>query len=326
MCILKDRDVRKMKKTSLICLFLMLGLSLIRTPASACSCNWEGPFLTVAHKAPLVIRGKILRHHPGPSPTMDVLVIETLTGGLLDTGLTVQMGDGMYCRPTMNQFPPGSEWILALNGPGSKPGNGLALSHCGQYWLQADNDDVVGSIDGDLSQVKRMPYAEFKNRFLYPHFDEKFSGKVSAGEPFHRSFGGRFEFILDPTPMGWEISVKELGRDENLSRLTPPLHFAPNPREIEGWQLSGKPPDCASRPYEAETGPENPRKFIFSPDVGKQIDGPTAGRSVTPEEISDIERFGRGTLTIEKFELEPGQAGCPKIKRLEFSVQLEGGY
>jgi hypothetical protein len=126
--------------------------------------------------------------------------------------------------------------------------------------------------------------------------------------------------------MGWEILVREYGRDENLSRLTPPLHFAPNPREIEGWHLSGTPLECASRPYGAEAGPGNPRKFIFSPEVGRRIDGAGAGRSVNVVEIKDVERFGRGTLTIEKFALEPGENGCPKIQWMDFSVQLEGGY
>jgi len=56
---------------------------------------------------------------------MDVLVLETLAGGLLDSGLVVQMGDGALCRPTLDGFQPGSEWIFALNGPGSKPGAGL---------------------------------------------------------------------------------------------------------------------------------------------------------------------------------------------------------
>lgn len=52
------------------------------------------------------------------------MVLETLAGGLLDSGLIVQMGDGMHCRPMLGGFPPGSEWILALNGPGAKPGTG----------------------------------------------------------------------------------------------------------------------------------------------------------------------------------------------------------
>jgi len=95
---------------------------------------------------------------------MDVLVLETLAGGLLDSGLVVQMGDGMHCRPMLDGFPPGSEWILALNGPGSKPGKGMALSHCGEYWLGIEGNEVVGSIDGVQNQVRRMPWPEFKKQ------------------------------------------------------------------------------------------------------------------------------------------------------------------
>jgi hypothetical protein len=309
-----------------MCLMLVFGCHLIPTQTNACSCTWKGPFLNVAKDALLVVRGKILRHHPGATPTMDVLVLETLSGGLLDSGMVVQMGNGMHCRPSLDIFPPGTEWILALNGPGSKPGEGYAISHCGEYWLRVENANVMGSIDGDEKQVKRMPLDVFKNRFVYPRFDDKFAGNVTAGERFRRSFGGRFEFILEPTPMGWEIVIHELGLDENLARLTPPLHFVPNPREIDGWHFSDNPSECASRDYKAETGPENPRKFIFSPGVGKQIDGPNANRSVTVEEVKAIEQFGRGTLTIENFKLTPGKDGCPKIQRLEFSGQIEGGY
>jgi hypothetical protein len=257
---------------------------------------------------------------------MDAQVLETLSGGLLDSGITIQMGNGMHCRPSMDGFPPGTEWILALNGAGPKPGNGWALSHCGEYWLPVENGKVTGSIDGDEKQIKQMSLDELKNRFLYPKFDEQFPGRVTAGERWRRAFGGRFEFILEPAPGGWEIIVREYGREENLSRLTPPLHFVPNPREIEGWQLSDRPADCASRPYEAEAGPANPRQFIYSPDVGRQIDGPDAGRSVTPEEVQRVEQFGRGTLTIGQFNLQPGAEGCPIIEWLQFSVRLEGGY
>ncbi len=314
-----------MKKIA-FCFVILLGLGMIPTIAWACSCAWGGPFLTVARDALLVVRGRIVRHHPGKTPTMDVHVLEILYGGLLDSGMSIQMGDGMHCRPPMDGFPPGTEWILAINGPGSKPGNGLALSHCGQYWLKVENGDVIGSIDGDQNEVQRMPLGEFRNRFFYPKFDERFTGRVESGKRFSKTFAGRFEFVLEPMPEGWEIVVKELGRNENLSRLTPPLHFAPNPREIEGWHLSDKPADCASRPYQTGLIPEKLRKFIFSPQVGKQIDGPDVGRSVTVEEIQAVERFGRGSLMIEKFVLEPGKVDCPKIEWMEFSVILEGGY
>jgi len=326
MSIWKDRAVPEMKRMTVLCLILGLGFFAASSKTDACSCDWRGPFLTVAKDAPLVVRGRVLRHHPGPTPTMDVLVLATLAGGLLDSGLVVQMGDGALCRPTLDGFQPGSEWIFALNGPGSKPGAGLALSHCGEYWLHVENGEVVGSIDGAAKQVKSMPLREFRGRFLYPHFDEKFSARVSAGERFRRPFGSRFEFILEPAPAGWDIVIREYGRDENLSRLTSPLHFAPNPREIEGWHLSDNPSACASCPYSAETGPENPRRFIFSPEVGERIDGADAGRSATVQEVEDVRRFGRGTLTIESFGLEPGRDDCPKIEWMTFSVQLDGGY
>ena len=307
---------------------LICGLSLFSGTfsANACSCQWKGAFLNVAGNSPLIVHGRVLRHHPGAQPIMDVLVLETLVGGILDSGIAVQMGDGAACRPSMADFPPGSEWILALNGPGSKPGSGRALSHCGEYWLRIDKDDVVGIIDGLDQKMRRMPLQELKNRLRYPRFDERFSGQVEAGKPFQKIFGERFQIVLDPTAAGWIIMVKEIGREEDLARLTPPFHSAPNPREIEGWHLLDHPADCASRPYQAESGPSSPRTFIFSPNVGQRIDGPTAKRSVSADEVEAVERFGRGVLWIDAFELQPKNDGCPTIKEMTFSVWLTGGY
>jgi len=310
-----------------VCLFLALlvNLTAVTTPASACSCAWQGPFLAVAPGTPLVVRGQVLQHHPGPSPAMDILVLETLTGGLFDSGLRVQMGDGMHCRPEMERFPVGSEWVIALNGPGAKPGRGLALSDCGEYWVRVEGGEVVGSLDGGQGETKRMPLSELRLRLRYPSFMEAFKGHIGAGGSFRRVFGPGFEFVLEPTAAGWEIVIREKGRDENLARLTPPLHFAPNPREIEGWHLAEDPSSCP-RPYGAEAGPDHPRQFIFSPEVGRRIDGPDARRSMTPEDFEAVSRFGRGTLAIERFALRPGREGCPQIEWIEFSVRLEGGY
>lgn len=326
MFIWRVMDAPEKKIIAACCLFIGLIFFMIPSYVCACSCAWKGAFLAASKDAPLVVLGKIIRHHEGRAPTMDVLVLETLKGGILDSGIVVQMGDGMHCRPAPDIFTPGSKWILALNGQGAKPGNGLAISNCGEYWLQLENGNVAGSIDGDEKQIKRMPLQEFKNRFIYPYFNENFFGRIEAGKRFRRPFGFRFDFILEPNPTGWEIVIREHGGDENLSRLTPPLHFMPNPREIEGWHLSGNPSACADRPYRADAGPANPRVFIFSPEVGRKIDGADAGRSVTAEEVEAIRRFGRGTLTINKFNLALEKNGCPKIEWIDFSVRLEGGY
>lgn len=315
-----------MKKLTFM--FPLIGLCLLILPfcAGACSCAWRGPFLVVAKEAPLIIHGRILRHHPGQPPTMSVLVLETLKGGLLDSGLDVQMGDGMHCRPTLEGFPPGSEWILALNGPGSKPGDGLALSHCGEYSLRVEKGEVIGSIDGTPSQVKKIPLDALRRKIRYPRFHTTFEGRVSRGERFQRPFGEMFVFVLEPMPSGWEIVIKEHGRDENLARLTPPFHFVPNPRYIEGWHLSEDPSACTTREYLADEGPANPREFIFSPEVGKSIDASKLSRAVEAQEVEEIERFGRGELTIKEFKLQPTADGCPTIEWLQFSVHLQGGF
>lgn len=324
MCPYRDQIVRN---NLILFVFMMAVLVFgVNLRADACSCRWEGPFLKVASKSLLVVRGKILRHHPGPAPAMDVLVLETLAGGLLDSGMRVQMGDGMHCRPMMSDFPPGTEWILALNGPGAKPGNGFALSHCGEYWLAVENETAYGSLDGGQKDRKGMPLAELRLRLRYPAFHLTFKGRIQAGERFQGQFGPGFLFVLEPVPDGWEIRVMAQGREENLARLSPPLHFMPNPREIEGWQFMDDPSPCLSRPYDAEAGPENPRKFIFSPEVGQTIQGPDAPLSVAVEEVERVRRFGRGTLTIEDYALGPERNGCPGILWMVFAVQVEGGY
>ena len=148
--------------------------------AEPCSCEWRGPFLTVVVEAPLVVHPRVFRHQPGPNPTMDVLVLEVLSGGLLDSGLRVQMGDGI--RGTgMEGFPVGSEWILALNGPGARPGKGLALSHCGEYWLRVRGDEAVGNFDGAQGEQKRKPLSELRLRLRFPKSKQKSRAGLRRG-------------------------------------------------------------------------------------------------------------------------------------------------
>lgn len=75
-----------MKSSALRCLWIGILLFVSPLTADACSCAWSGPFLSVSKNAPLVIHGRILRHHPGQSPAMDVLVLETLKG-ILKVGI-----------------------------------------------------------------------------------------------------------------------------------------------------------------------------------------------------------------------------------------------
>lgn len=130
-----------------------LLMFLAPSPARACSCAWSGSFLTVAPQAELVIRAKILSHHGkknGVFEKMKIKVLETYKGSLWDREIFVWGDEGWLCRAPVAQFPVHTEWILALNGPGSKPemSPGPSISSCGQYWLEVKGGEVQGSIEG----------------------------------------------------------------------------------------------------------------------------------------------------------------------------------
>ena len=149
------------------------------------------------------------------------------------------------------------------------------------------------------------------------------AGEVRAGEAFERPFGPGLVLRLEPTPLGWLITMRETGRDEDLARLTPPLHFVPNPRELEGWHFRNA---ANTGPNEGDVNaPGETRAFIFSPEVGRTIAGPTATASPSSEEIEAVRAAGSGTLWIEDYRLdrlEPGQQRAG-FAWLRFTVALE---
>jgi len=304
---------------------LLILLLVWTSEAPACSCAWGGPFFTVVEQAPLVVRGRVLRHQPAPAPALDLLVMETWKGGLLDSGLRVAMGDGLHCRPPVEAFPTGSEWVFALNGPGSKPGEGWALSHCGEFALRVEGEAVVGNLFGAEGEQGRMSIEAARQRLRYPPFRLELRRTLKGGERWAHPLPGGLSLVLEPMPEGWQVMVREAGRDEDLARLTPPLHFLPNPREIEGWQFADPLPPGCTPPYGAESGPPDPRAFVFSPEVGRTIQGPEASTSISPEEVERAGRFGQGRLWVEEVALKEDGEGCPAIARLRVRVEIQVG-
>ena len=100
---------------------------------------------------------------------MDVEVLEVLSGKTEQSQLRVWGDNGMLCRPSIAKFPVGTEWILGLNGPGSKPGftPDYAISACGQYWLQIKDGKVIGNIDDgkDQNSSQEVSIDEFRRRY-----------------------------------------------------------------------------------------------------------------------------------------------------------------
>lgn len=131
-----------------------------------------------------------------------------------------------------------------------------------------------------------------------------FDGEVDNGRTFIRAFSDRFAFVLTPIEHGWTIEVRDDRGREDISRLTPPWHFVPNHRYVEGWHFRNSDNTGPNMPDSKNVNaPQEIRNFIFSPEVGRTICGPDARRKPSHEEVQRIREFGRGKLTILEYRL-----------------------
>jgi hypothetical protein len=146
-------------------------------------------------------------------------------------------------------------------------------------------------------------------------------GEVHADSTFERATpDGRFIVVLEPHEFGWVLRIHQPGRpDDDLSRLTPPWHFVPNPREIEGWHLRNA--DNTGPNEGSVNAPGEWREFIFSPEVGRTIE--YNGSNTTEEDVAKVEAYGRGTLAILDYELSPPEPGeRARFERMKFTICL----
>jgi hypothetical protein len=148
----------------------------------------------------------------------------------------------------------------------------------------------------------------------------RFQGTVKRGELFERKIPAGWILKLQPDPEGWFLSITVSGREgEDLSRLTPPWHFVPNAREIEGWHFRNA---ANTGPSDGTVNaPQQLREFIFSPAVGRSIEYHGSGTS--PDDVAKVRAFGRGWLFIEKYTLTPPSPGTrAAFEAMTFSVCL----
>ena len=151
---------------------------------------------------------------------------------------------------------------------------------------------------------------------------EQVDGEVAEGQRFSMVTSSGWILRLIPTQEGWLLEIAMKGREsEDLSRLTPPWHFVPNPRDIEGWQFRNA--DNTGPNEGSVNAPQELREFIFSPQVGREIQGTQATSSPTPEEVERVQVFGRGWLRVDEYRLTPPRRGeRASFERLKFPACL----
>jgi hypothetical protein len=151
---------------------------------------------------------------------------------------------------------------------------------------------------------------------------EQVEGEVAKGQVFSKAMSGGWILVLVPVQEGWLLEIAVKGREtEDLSRLTPPWHFVPNPREIEGWHFRNA---DNTGPHEGSVNaPQELREFIFSPQVGREIQEPLATSSPTIEEVERVQAIGRGWLHFDEFRITPPRRGeRASFELLKFSACL----
>jgi hypothetical protein len=100
--------------------------------------------------------------------------------------------------------------------------------------------------------------------------------------------------------------VTTKGREsDDLSRLTPPWHSVPNPREIEGWHFRNA--DNIGPNDGSVNAPQELREFIFSPVVGREVE--YNGSATSAEDVERVRAFGRGWFFIESYRLTAPRRG-----------------
>jgi hypothetical protein len=142
---------------------ILIGLSILLLAPSArsCSCVSNGSSLVqLAKKSELVIRGKVLKYNwdrynlegqrskdrqkrKGTALSMTVEVQEVYKGKIKSRQVVVWGDNGMICRPYVTQFPIGTEWVFALSPDSWTKKGEVAISVCGEYALQVQNNRVL---------------------------------------------------------------------------------------------------------------------------------------------------------------------------------------
>jgi hypothetical protein len=131
---------------------------------------------------------------------------------------------------------------------------------------------------------------------------ERIHGTVRRGHEFSQTTRSGWIVRLDPDATGWLLRVTMKGREaEDLSRLTPPRHSVPNPREIEGWHFRNA--DNTGPNDGSVNAPQVLREFIFSPVVGREVE--YNGSATSAEDVEMVRSFGRGWFFIESYRLTP---------------------
>ncbi|NQY03619.1 MAG: delta-aminolevulinic acid dehydratase [Halieaceae bacterium] len=129
-----------------------------KTVSAECSCLWKGSFAEVHWQVDRVVSGTVIATKGN---SIDLGVESDLRGGDAFDIIRIWMKTGDYCRPDVENFPPGTRWVMALHKIKKQVPGGFnpdtpnisygrvgdySLSNCGGFWLSRVDDVVTGNL------------------------------------------------------------------------------------------------------------------------------------------------------------------------------------
>lgn len=138
--------------------FSLIFFLLASSASFGCECLWQGPFNAALPEADIVVKGTVSQRQGN---SLDLTVDEYLQGEDYRDTLRIWGKKDDLCRPEVENFPIGSQWVMALQRINTVPEDGFdpfrpnisygrkedySLSSCGVYWLQVNSGRVSGNI------------------------------------------------------------------------------------------------------------------------------------------------------------------------------------
>jgi hypothetical protein len=138
-----------------LCILIVLAN---RPVLGQCECLWQGSFADVQAATDLVVSGTVT---VSKGNSIDLTINRLLRGEPDQQPIRIWLQTADYCRPEASLFPPGSQWVMALdeiteevpggfnpNTPNMSYGRvgDYSLSSCGGYWLQQSENLVKGNL------------------------------------------------------------------------------------------------------------------------------------------------------------------------------------
>jgi hypothetical protein len=158
--------------------YVFIFALLFSHTAFSCECLWQGPFSKAYKNADLIVSGSVVA---SKGNSVDFTIERTLFDRSVNftefnSNIRIWGDNGQLCRPEINDFPVGTQWVMSLKKiTGDIPGgfnhktpnisygrvNDYYLSKCGANWLRLEE----GMVTGNLVKGRRW---EWENNTMNP--------------------------------------------------------------------------------------------------------------------------------------------------------------